>query len=240
MKIKYKDIENLMVMSKPNGEETLLFASLKPALNVPKGCAIEVTVLYKYDQLPTDEAKEKARDWMRGDDGNWEQWDSDDLTEQFQEHLKDDKWYDVNMSWSLSSCQGDGVSFTGSIGSLDAFDLVRESIEHKYFRTLYTLCRRSLISVECERISNHYSHHNTVQVNVDMYEDYINRDAKHEDFRQEALDRFNELLEDWKDDKCREFEKMGYEQIDYRSSDECVTEDIRANDYDFLVDGSRA
>lgn len=39
----------------------------------------EITVkLYQYDELPTDKAKEKAREWYRGDDGglDYDWWDS--------------------------------------------------------------------------------------------------------------------------------------------------------------------
>ncbi len=56
-----------------------------------------------------------------------------------------------------------------------------------------------------------------------------------------ALDKlvpfFKEYLEQWVKDVSRELEKLGYDEIAYRESDEQIIEMIEANDYEFTEDG---
>jgi predicted small secreted protein len=204
---------------------------------LPKDLVLETRLIYKFDQL-TEEAKKVARKWLRSDDGNFTTVDSDYLTDNFIDDLTECGWKEPDVSWSLNYCQGDGVSFTGEIDCMSAFKLVQDRLYSTYFREIYTLCRRELLFIKSVRIGHHYSHSRTVAIDIEMNESgWAHSNST---FRNEAIDHFMNVLGEWKETKCSEFEKLGYDEIEYRGSDECVDEDIRANEYEFTVDGSRA
>jgi hypothetical protein len=54
--------------------------------------------------------------------------------------------------------------------------------------------------------------------------------------------KFKDLEEDvkeWVEDTSRELEKIGYGEIEYRGSDEAITETLQANEYEYTEDGER-
>jgi hypothetical protein len=54
--------------------------------------------------------------------------------------------------------------------------------------------------------------------------------------------KFQALEEDvkeWVKDTSRELEKIGYDEIEYRGSDEAISETLIANEYEFDEDGER-
>ena len=72
--------------------------------------------LYKFDELPTEAAKEMARSWMRqcaGEDGFYAECTLDDA----KEALKALGYSVENIYYSGFSSQGDGACFTGNHGS---------------------------------------------------------------------------------------------------------------------------
>ena len=74
---------------------------------------IEVT-LYKFDELPTEEAKKRALEWAREHRG-FSEWDVQDLTDRMKEEIEEAGYYlgrYDSVCWSLSHCQGDGVCFS--------------------------------------------------------------------------------------------------------------------------------
>lgn len=63
---------------------------------------------------------------------------------------------------------------------------------------------------------------------------------------QRKLDRMEAKLplleadvKEWVEDTSRELEKMGYEEIEYRSSDEVISDTLIANEYEFSEEGER-
>lgn len=66
------------------------------------------------------------------------------------------------------------------------------------------------------------------------------KDAEEEFVKMEAkLDGLEEDVKGWVEDLSRELEKIGYEEIEYRSSEEAVRETFEANDFEFYEDGER-
>jgi hypothetical protein len=51
------------------------------------------------------------------------------------------------------------------------------------------------------------------------------------------LPQLEEDVKEWVEDMSRELEKQGYEEIEYRSSDEVIAETLRANGREFDEDG---
>src|SRR5687768_16706456 len=70
-----------------------------------------VETLYTFDELD-DRGKDKAREIV----GGWNaEWEAECMTYQFEEFLAERGLPIEKIEWSLSSCQGDGVAFYGSI-----------------------------------------------------------------------------------------------------------------------------
>jgi isocitrate/isopropylmalate dehydrogenase len=52
-----------------------------------------------------------------------------------------------------------------------------------------------------------------------------------------VIDKVREKLEDLYIDLCKDLENQGYKEIEYQQSDECITENLISNDYDFTESG---
>lgn len=127
--------------------------------------------LYKFDEL-SKEAKERAiKDWQE-DGYGWDDHDSEFLTEDFKERLREKGFYDnVEVYWSLGYCQGDGVCFKGSINPSVFFK------ENKIIG--YSELRKYDISilVETSHQECHWnSMHVTVEANWGSWEDLVPKD----------------------------------------------------------------
>lgn len=63
--------------------------------------------------------------------------------------------------------------------------------------------------------------------------------AKQQDWKtiETLTDKYREWLEEWVKNVSRELEKLGYEEIEYRQSDEAIAEYFRNRDAQFLEDG---
>lgn len=108
----------------------------------------------------------------------WDSHDSTELTAHFNERLTQEgivltpQKERVDIQWSLSNCQGDGVAFYGQIadvpalikaltkqGSLDRSEAAKLRSLHKKYGVVVTIGRNSF--------GHHYSHHNTMTVEAD-------------------------------------------------------------------------
>jgi hypothetical protein len=169
--------------------------------------------LYKFDEL-NEQAKKVAlnnfHDYLYN---NSDFWDcvNDDIKEQFALVIKDKFagiWID-NIYYSLSNCQGDGVSFTGTIdntynrdGLYDFFKQVySDNIPHKIKRVIPFIDQ-----INFERGSSRYYHKYTVWTNViDGYDTY-----KHKRYLS-VLNQIEKDIENYRLNICDELEKMGYQ-----------------------------
>lgn len=55
----------------------------------------------------------------------------------------------------------------------------------------------------------------------------------------ELVEEFREWLKEWVESVSHELEKIGYEEIAYRESDEAIIDHFEANEYEFTKDGER-
>jgi len=206
---------------------------------------IEKTV-YQFDEL-TDKAKEKARQWYREtDDGYY----LDDVIYDFTQiaeiiglelstrsvPLMNGKTrQEPEVYYSVAYCQGDYAAFTGKWtyrkGSMKALleyapvDTVLQSILADFNSLQKRFFYR--LAIDCsERRGNQYVNN--------VYRRYMSR------YDEQAVDRDTE----------REAESIVYRlsswlyrqlrnEVDYQNSDECVDENIRANEYEFDENGER-
>ena len=149
-------------------------------------------------------------------------WDSytEDLEMMFEENIYENfpAISNMKMCFSLNYCQGDGVSFTGTItdkeGITELFKKVYGDIPLKVKRVI-----PHIYSIELERTNHHYTHPYTVTtVITDEWNDY-----SHTRFLK-LLEQIKNDINEYRIDFCTQLEKHGYAYMDEVSSDEYIKE----------------
>ena len=202
---------------------------------------------FSYSELPP-EVQEKARESYRETGRNGVE--DDDLTELLAETLEYEFGIEVNtrsykayggktyqcpdIEWDLSYCQGDGVSFKAALN-------IDKVVEHgvpgcEYFsdeaQQLGELWRAASVleAVACLEYDLEW------QFGFDPKHDCARKVAyacwnKYEELTAEAIDTLDKLADAMQDvldeiykDACRRLEEIGYAEIEYRESDECIGE----------------
>jgi hypothetical protein len=193
---------------------------------------IETTV-YKYDELPTDAAKERAREWWLRDGLNYDWYD---YVYEDAKAIGDILGFTIyRISFSGFYSQGDGASFVGSYSYVPGWrkrlkayapldERVRaigETLQDVQKPRLYGL--RAMIGA-----MGRYGHEWTMTATVE--------DA---DGREVSAAEDAAILE-----CARDFSRWIYKQLEaeyeYLTGEESVSETLRANEYEFTADGRPA
>lgn len=198
--------------------------------------------VYKYSELG-EAAKEKVKEWYLDDDTRPQM-----LTESFKEslsvHFPDSN---LNVQWSLSSCQGDGVNIYGTVNIDNLFTfLTDENSGYKDRLTDDEICRLreidSICGIEIDLpVNSHYCYSmaNYLEFAEDTYEnvkDYC--DADYDINGAEVLlKKFESVVKNVFKQMSSDFERDGYRYL-YEIDDEEVQESCEANEWMFLEDGS--
>jgi hypothetical protein len=189
---------------------------------------METKTLYRFDEL-SESAKEKARDWFRQDDLNYDWWDyvhDDAATIGALLGIRIDRIY-FSGFWS----QGDGACFEGgyqyrkgSIAAIKAY-APQDTELHGLAIRLQQLQRKAFygLSASCEQ-RGFYNHSGCMRVSVE----HDKRDATDSE-----EDDLTQMLRDFADWIYSRLES----EYEYLTSDEAVDENIRINEYEFDEDG---
>lgn len=174
--------------------------------------------LYSINELEP-KAKQKALNNLRQDEfecGLVYQNVSEDFA-----NILEERKLDLKASYSLSHCQGDGVAFEGSLSKNDLVRLelaTQEQIDKSHF-----------MHIDIKTVGR-YTHENsmcyTSYFDIDKNEDIMNIEA----IIEEKVVNFIRAL-------SLEFEKIGYENIDYYTSDEVLIETSEANEWTYESNG---
>ena len=183
--------------------------------------------LYKFEELE-DESKERAiKNYRERNDLYFE---GEMLEEDMNYKLSEYGYKNMEVNFSLTYSQGDGVAFYGTISGED-FEYWLKI--HKKEFTRYELKKikdeRPFIQINITRTSMgyHYSHYNTmdVEVYVENYED--------NEVLQRIQDKIYEIVDDEIRDISKELENQGYAYFEECQSDEYITEDLIINEFEF-------
>ena len=195
---------------------------------------VKIIAVYKFDELSIsvqtkviDRYRDRLSDLL-----------NDDLKEAMNWKLNNYVGgLDFELAYSLNCCQGDGVSFTGSVDRKKDL-LVLASLVYggdKIPRNILRLISCDIIyKVEFARCNYRYTHKHTVQTNIiDNYNingryHYISR----------TINKFQNDINKWRLKTCDILEKEGYEVIDNLYSDNNIKSYIIENDCEFFLDGS--
>jgi len=185
------------------------------------------TKVYQFKEL-SDEAKEKAIEDFRK-----KQWEFGEYLHFFgeycQEQAKERGFNDIELQYSLSWSQGDGLSF-----KCENFDI--EKFVNKHVPKEKKMLKRALIDYLFVKITGNTGHYcYASKSDIDLYMDASTETPN--------IDKYVETLRIHLEDEylslCKELEKSGYDEIEYQDSDKAIIETIEANEYEFEEDGSR-
>jgi len=185
------------------------------------------TKIYKFDEL-TNDAKQVAIEWYKTILNN----DSDILyffADECKEVAKDSGFNDITVCYSLSYCQGDGLSF--KCEDLDVERMINEAIPNVKKSVLNAIKNNIVWKIKGNNGRYAFASKSDVDFWLDANKDYPNIEN--------AVATVRTYIEDTYMALCKELEKNGYDEIDYRYTDESIIDTILANEYEFTADGRR-
>ena len=198
---------------------------------------METINIYKYDEL-SESAKKAAFESYKN--SLYQSYSYNDMINETIEediieaiHDLDLGMKDKEVCFSLASCQGDGVSFTGEIiGKENLYKLagyvygnIPNKIKH-IIPFLYSVC------FERDKYCRYYHAYSVDTKVIDNYNDF-----SHNRFLA-AREQFQNDINEWRVSLCYQYEKAGYEVQDYYFSDEAIEEDIILQEPFFYKSGA--
>ena len=198
----------------------------------------QITVnLYTFEELNND-AKEKAREWWRsGCFDSHVDYEPiyEGIIEKTAEYGMDIN--EDNISWSGFWCQGDGASFTcEDIDIRTVCEKLGITFKHGLNELFFDTTSASI-----NRISHHYSHKYTVEVNVTAAEWVHWGEYKHiTAYLEKKGEELEKKLTELKNRLCDKLYKDLEEEYEFQTSDAEVNEALIANGYEFYEDGKVA
>jgi len=180
--------------------------------------------VYKFSELSEEIRKKVIERWYDNEDYPYL---TDDLLQKLAHFDKAKIFSDVKMAYSLSNCQGDGLSFSSTI-NLEAF------LKKVYSKKLSSEKIRLLLDYIYKVFSQH---------NKGMYCYYHKSDVCFT-YNEDEKDNMEQL---WRDvfaeiqtyycDMCKKLEKSGYAILEYRPSDSEFSEFSDDNNYEYYSNG---
>ena len=152
---------------------------------------------------------------------------SEEITEEFAEHLESYGLPTNEIEWRLSWCQGDGVAFYGSIDIPVLLKKIGRWFEFETLVESYGLTA----TIERNSYGNHYSHWNTMEVFIERDRDYILNAH-----RLKARSLWD-LLKEMVVAHSRRLETSGYKKIEAAHDEEYIIECAEANELEFTKEG---
>jgi hypothetical protein len=194
---------------------------------------IETTV-FKFEEL-NDEAKqfaiEKYRNTERDGSGFVDQFTPDCV-----EAAKEAGFEEPEFAYSLSYSQGDGLSFKAKKYN-KLVDLFKEVLGPGKDKTAQLLADNMTQVYKGNNGHYCYAAKSDIDIYLENWTSSIN--VLNTERIDEVVGKVLAKLEDIYIELCAKLEKQGYTEIEYRDSDEAITETIIANEYDFEEDGRR-
>lgn len=202
------------------------------------------TITKVYDILELDKtAFKNAKNEFYSDDDTI-QLNSDCFYECTKDDLYECFGIDAKLQYSLSYCQGDGLSF-------DCDNILTDKV-YNHLLKQFTKQQRFIIKFlkdygykfYTKNTDNHYCYASKrdLQNSINCYaysnfkEYYPSSKLKENDF-DDNIAKIEDILTDFYLDLCKQYEKDGYNQIYYVGDDNEFIQLCKDNGYEFLIDG---
>ena len=163
----------------------------------------------------------------------------------------------LEINFSLSYCQGDGVGWFGNIDTEELFKEHPELIVEYFQETLQLIQTYNSIQSDykydmhdtIEICSSNHGWNNTIMhVNVESSGDMssiifeVNEHKGEEIYKDEDIyaenEAFEEYLQEWFDDIAHRLERIGYDDIESMESEDNIVESLESDGTVFLKDGT--
>lgn len=182
--------------------------------------------LYKFNELSENAKNTAIEKYKQNDHIYLDQFD-EDCHEQIE---KNGFKGNVELQYSLSYCQGDGLSF-----SCDYFnnlnDLFIEVLGNGKQKTID--CIINNLSFKCNGNNWRYCYASRNDISLELDNYYVKSSTNLDN----VISKVESKLQDLYIDLCKKLEYQGYKEIEYQYSDEYITEMLINNDFDFTVNG---
>lgn len=183
---------------------------------------VNITIpVYKYEEL-SNAAKDVVKDDYLGFNRTTAEFDINVTNK-----LRDLGFCNIDVKFSLSHCQGDGLSFTGEICCEDLFkiDYIKDKLSLS--DDVIANLKDTLDSVEIVRIDYRYTHYNTCKVVLNGNLNWMtNKDYC---YLYDDITQYYQSL-------CRRFERDGYRWF-YEVNEEEIIKYCTYNNLEFTSDG---
>jgi len=202
----------------------------------------KIVNLYEFGEL-SESSKEKARQWFREASQGDSFW-SECVIEEAKEQGTNMGLKIEDIYFSGFYSQGSGACYTGSWSAAD----VKSGETAKDWGDSPATKEIRRIASEFEQFakdwpessfsvthSGHYSHEYCTNFEVSLGEDADNNEKVSPEQWREASDSIIETARDYMRWIYKQLEK----EYEYQNSDECIDENITANSFTFLADGTR-
>lgn len=144
---------------------------------------------------------------------------------------------DIELQYSLSYCQGDGLEVYGSFNFLDLLHWNISDFSEKEVKTL-TYYFTNIVRDNCKLDGNRHYCYYSHKVE-DFYYPIVDdlEVANTRDINYEVIEKFSKITNRTLERVCYSWADIGYDMI-YNITDEEIINEINANEYEFLADGT--
>ena len=141
---------------------------------------------------------------------------------------------DFRLDYSLNPCQGDGVSFDGTVKDKnELLTLALLVYNDRVPNNILRLIKHEVIySVEFVRSNSYYVHKYTVTPTI--IDNNIGDGYCH---IRRAIAAFEKAINAWYLQTCDNLEKIGYDTIENMYSEDTIKSYIASNEFEFFIDG---
>lgn len=197
--------------------------------------------VYRFNELSA-EAKEKVKQWYL--DGRESYIFTDDVKEDLCCLFGKN---DLDVQYSLSYCQGDGLNIYGEVDAKSIIDCLENhngGTQLAEFENVLTEKEKKTIlnyASQCGKIklpyNNHYCYCIADRINLaEEWEYDLENYSHYKNIDFDLLNKFEKLVVNIFLELCGSYEQQGYKYF-YEISDEELEEACEANDYEFLANG---
>lgn len=149
------------------------------------------------------------------------------------ETAKEAGFFNTEFIYSLSSCQGDGLSFSAESVDIDRF--IKEALPNIKVSVLDAI-KNSIYKVNISANNGHYCYASRNDVSIETDFPQNGRECSN---IENLINTVEAHIQDVYLSLCKELEKIGYNEIEYKTSEEHAKEMLIDNDYDFTEDGEQ-
>ena len=143
----------------------------------------------------------------------------DTVTQYFKEELAlaGYSFHEVEVYWSLSYSQGDGMDFSGTVdreGVIRLYSRLVSPISEARNERLWNALCNGEVSVVVDRIQSHYHHYNTMRVEVEWDAETLRADYGFTKRQLDRLEDFRSAVEEDVKDTSKRLQGEGYKLLE--------------------------